>query len=702
MSTESFVGELNPQQREALSHTEGPLLILAGAGSGKTRVITHKFAYLVREKGFSPSSILTVTFTNKAADEMKERISSLLPDGLNRCWIGTFHSQCNRILRNEISVLGYRPSFVIYDEGDRYSLLKHILKELKIYEALYRGVASRISALKSTLVGPDEFLSSGDGFGFDEKLAKVYVRYQDELKRCNALDFDDLIMLTVRIFSEYPDILQKYHDKFTYILVDEFQDTNHAQYRLVKLLASLNRNISVVGDDDQSIYRFRGAEIENILNFEKDFDEARLIKLEQNYRNTQNILDVSGSVIARNLARKDKTLWTERGNGDSIGYFWLSSEEEEAKYVAEIIQKTYLKGSYDYGDIAVLYRTNMQSRAIEEALRKERIKYRVIGGVSFYERKEVKDVIAYLRLAVNRHDNVSLRRVINTPSRGIGVATLNKIEQESKKKDISLYEAINGLCSSKACSQGVLVRLASFIKLLDKISDLSRSSASEAIKAVIEHTGYADGLDEERVQNIAELIASAGERDLSEFLDGISLITKLDESASDNSVSLMTLHMAKGLEFPVVFIVGLEEGLIPYFKSFDSEDELCEERRLLYVGMTRAKDLLYLTGAGRRRVFAKLQEQEASRFLKDVPRECCQWIEKKSSAGDSKKIVGKKENAVASRVPYKSGCRVRHPKWGVGVVRDCYGDGDDGKVCVNFPSIGVKKLLLKFANLERV
>ncbi len=704
MSTDTLLGCLNPQQKEALLHTEGPVLVIAGAGSGKTRLITHKYAYLTKKKHYSPSSIFTVTFTNKAADEMKRRVCALLSKDLGNCWIGTFHSQCNRILREEIKVLGYKPEFVIYDETDQHSLIRHILRELNIYEALYKGVTSRISALKASMITPEEFLASGDGFGFDEKLAKVYIRYQDELKKCNALDFDDLIMLTVKIFQDYPEILEKYQNRFKYILVDEFQDTNYAQYMLIKLLASAHRNISAVGDDDQSIYKFRGAEVKNINRFEEDFPEVKVIKLEQNYRSTQNILDVSGSVISRNPTRKKKTLWTERGRGEKVHFYWLPNEEDEAKYVAKVIREIYLKGEHSYGDIAVLYRINLQSRAIEEALRRERIPYRVVGGLGFYERKEVKDIIAYLRLVINPHDNVSLRRIINTPPRGIGAATINKIEQESKKKGISLYDAIRQICSGKSSSQGVVERLKGFVALLDELSGMRKQSPPETIRAIVELTGYAEGLPEERLQNIAELMASAEGSSLKDFLDTVSLITRLDDALPGDRVSLMTLHTAKGLEFPVVFIVGLEEGLIPYFKSFDSEEELCEERRLFYVGMTRAKDMLFLSGARKRRVFSKLQEQEPSRFLRDIPRDCCRWIEKaicRHTSVEKKQDNGNKK-PVSVALPYKTGCRVKHPKWGVGVVRDCYGEGDDMKVCVNFPGVGIKRLALKFAHLERI
>ncbi|GMT46935.1 MAG: DNA helicase [bacterium] len=706
MSKEELQNGLNPQQREALLHTDGPLLVLAGAGSGKTRVITHKYALLIKEKKIPPSSIFTVTFTNKAANEMKERISSLISEDLKGCWIGTFHSQCNRILRSDITALGYRPEFVIYDESDRHSLIRHILRELKIYEALYRGVASRISSLKASMVTPEEFLSSGDGFGFDEKLAKVYIRFQDELRRCNALDFDDLIMLTVRLFQEHPDVLRKYTEKFAYILVDEFQDTNRAQYQLVKLLASGHSNIFAVGDDDQSIYRFRGAEVKNILNLEKDFPGVKVVKLEQNYRSTQNILDVSGAIISKNPRRKAKNLWTDRGRGEKVFFYWLPVEEDEAKYVVRTIKDIYLKGVYNYRDMAVLYRINLQSRVIEEALRREGIPYRVVGGMSFYERKEVKDIIAYLRLCVNHHDNVSLRRIINTPHRGIGSATLNKIEQESKRRGISLFEAIRRICKAKSSSRAVIDKLDVFVKLVNGMSGLKDSAASEAIKSVVELTSYAEELEEQRIQNLTELMVSAEGSSIDEFLDRVSLVTRLDESMPGDAISLMTLHTAKGLEFPVVFIVGIEEGLIPYFKSADNEEEVHEERRLFYVGMTRAKDILCLTGARRRRIFSKRQEQEPSRFLKDIPREHCHWVEKaacKRVSGNGVKDKGFARNkVVVYAFPYKTGCRVRHPKWGIGVVRDCYGKGEDLKVCVNFPGIGIKRLALKFAQLERI
>ncbi|NTU42815.1 MAG: UvrD-helicase domain-containing protein, partial [Nitrospirales bacterium] len=595
MAKEVTLEDVNPQQKEAILHSDGPLMVLAGAGSGKTRVITYKFGHLVKKNKLNPSSVFAVTFTNKAANEMKERIGHLLDKDLKASWIGTFHSQCNRILRREIKALGYGSDFSIYDDDDQCNLIRHILKDLKIYEALYRGVTSRISMLKSSLISPEKFLSQGDGFTFDEKLGRVYLKYQDELKRCNALDFDDLIMLTAKLFEEHPDILQKYHNAFEYVLVDEFQDTNQSQYRLLQLLASAKNNLCVVGDDDQSIYRFRGADVSNILNFERDYPEATVIKLEQNYRSTQNILDASGAVIAMNPHRKPKKLWTDRGTGEKVFYCRLNSEEEEAKYVARNIKDLYLKGDYEYKDFAILYRINLQARAMEDALREEGIPYHVVSGVSFYNRREIKDVLSYMRVAVNPDDNVSLRRIINSPPRGIGASTLAKMEQEAKKNSTSVFAAMKLMIKSNMLSSALKERVSDFVRTIDDISSRSYKSAAEMLRAVVEKTGYAEGLEEERNQNVLELISSAENLSVKEFSDRVSLASITEEGVKTASVSLMTLHSAKGLEFPVVFISGLEEGILPYFKAMDNTHELHEERRLFYVGMTRARSILFFT-----------------------------------------------------------------------------------------------------------
>lgn len=694
--SKNLVAELNPQQKEAVNHPGGPLLIIAGAGSGKTKVITHRFASLSRKLPLS--SILTVTFTNKAAEEMKERIGVLLQKEVKQCWIGTFHSQCLKVLRREIKNIGYSNEFSILDDEDQLSLIRHILKELNLYEALYKGVLSKISNLKSAMIYPQEFLSKSDGFSFEERLAKVYLRYQDELRKSNALDFDDLINLTIRLFEEQPKILKKYQVLFEHILVDEFQDTNLAQYKLLKLFAEGHKNICVVGDDDQSIYRFRGADVSNILSFEKDYEEAKIIKLEQSYRCSQNILDVSGGIISKNQKRRPKKLWTDKGAGEVVCYYWLNSEEEEAKHIARAIRELYLKNSYSYPDFAILYRVSTQSRAIEDYLQSEAIPYRVFGGVGFYQRKEIKDITAYIKVIVNKNDNVSLRRIINTPQRGIGASTISKLEQYGKKKGLSLFAAAKGLLRANGIVSSMKEKLEAFVGLIDKLSERDYRDSAELIRAILENTGYMNDIQEDRAENVEEFISSASGKDVLDFVDKLALTTHMDEAGSKGVVSLITLHSAKGLEFPVVFITGLEEGLLPYFKA-KTPEELAEERRLLYVGMTRARDLLCLTGARKRRLFSKIKEQKPSRFLLDLPKNCCTIVEKIPHGGKS---VPEPQKVLPIRPPYIVGSRVKHPTWGIGVVRDCHGEGDDAKVVVNFPNVGVKKLSIKFANLEKM
>ncbi len=703
MAKEVLLEDANPQQKEAILHAKGPLLVLAGAGSGKTKVITCKFAYLVKKKKHSPSSIFAVTFTNKASDEMKERICQSLESDIKNAWIGTFHSQCNKILRKEIKALGYKPDFSVYDEDDQCNLVRHILKELNIYEALYKGVASRISILKASLISPEEFLSQGDGFSFDEKLGRVYLKYQDELKRCNALDFDDLTMLTVRLFEENPDILKRYTELFPYILVDEFQDTNPAQYRLLRLLSSTHKNICTVGDDDQSICKSRGADAGNILNFEKDFPEARVIRLEQSYRSTQNILDVSGAVISKNPRRKPKRLWTDKGCGEKVFYCRFNTEDEEARYVARTVKDIYLKNNYEYDDFAILYRINLQARAIEDSLREEDIPYHVISGTSFYYRREIKDLTSYMRLALNHNDNVSLRRIINSPPRGIGASTITKIEQEARKNSISLLAAMNIMLKSNNAAPSLKEKLNDFARIISCISSASYKTAADMLKDIVERTGYIEDIEEERLQNIMELIASADNISARDFIERISLAPPTGSDAPRKSaVSLMTLHSAKGLEFPVVFIVGLEEGILPYFKAMEEQAEMQEERRLFYVGMTRAKDILCLNGVKKRRLYSKVQEQEPSRFLSDIPKNCCQWVEK---AVPQKPVTALKPTGLPPKKPlqaYIIGSKVKHPAWGIGIVRDCCEDGGDTKVTVNFPSVGLKRLSVRHAQLERI
>ncbi len=694
--SKNLTSELNPGQKEAVLHTKGPLMVLAGAGSGKTRIITCRFANLVKKA--SPCSVLAVTYTNRAADEMRSGIAGQVGKDLKQCWIGTFHSQCVRILRKEISALGYSPDFSIYGDEDQLNLIRHILKDLNLYEALYKGVLSKISNLKSSLIEPKEFVAKSDGFGFEERLAKVYMRYQDELRKSNALDFDDLVMLVIKLFENEPAVLDRYRKMFEHILVDELQDTNPAQYKLLKLLARPQGNICVAGDDDQSICRLRGGELNNMLNFENDFPGAKVIRLDQSYRCTQKILDVSGGIVSKNSKRMGKDLQAKNGQGEDICFFWLNSEEEEARHIARMIREFFLKNTYGYGDFAVLYRINSQSRALEDRFQSEGIPFKVMGGVSFYQRKEIKDLAGYLKLVVNKDDNVALRRIINCPPRGIGASTLSKVEQNAKKKSLSLYASIKGLLKANGLMVTMKEKLESFISLMEGLSSRRYKDAAELLKAIVESTGYMTDLDEPRAENVKEFIASAAGKDVKEFADKLSLASGSEESSAEGHVRLITLHCAKGLEFPVVFVAGMEEGLLPYFKA-KAPEELAEERRLLYVGMTRARDILILTGARKRRLFDKLKEQKPSRFLQDIPKSCYKTIEKAPPQAARKEEVFRPAPAP---LPYVTGTRVKHSKWGVGIVRDCYGEGDDAKVTVNFPSIGLKKLNLKFAHLEKI
>lgn len=678
---------LNPSQRRAVEQTEGPLLVLAGAGSGKTRVITYRIAHLIHNKGASPAGILAVTFTNKAAEEMKERILRLQkPDtrplegaksqnsnppqppfskgGLGGLWIGTFHSICLRLLRRHSQIIGYRKDFSVYDKSDQKELVKECIKELNINEDLYSAssISGRISYLKSRLVTPAEFSKISKDFGMDDKILKVYMIYQDKLFRNNAMDFDDLIMRCVEIFERDPEILSIYQEQFKYILVDEYQDTNPSQYKLIRLLADKNMNLCVVGDDDQSIYRFRGAELQNILSFEKDFPSVMVIRLEQNYRSTGSILHIAGRLIEKNTGRKEKRLWTENPAGEPVVYNRLSDEKDEAEYVARCI-KSMIRDGRIPGDFAILYRTNAQSRVIEDALRETTIPYVIIGGVRFYERREVKDILAYIKVSLRPEDNVSLRRIINVPLRGIGAATLKGLEGFSNNYGISLYEGAVKMSTanppSSPFSKGAglpLLRsiatgrggLSKFVTLIEKLKVLVRElSPLEFVKRIFEVTGYIEAIKrdedaENRIENVMELLSAVQryeermpEMGIEGFMDEVSLLSDVDVnsdlrpsqaqgdrgSGAKNMVSLMTLHSAKGLEFPVVFITGLEERMIPHIRALESWEEIEEERRLCYVGITRAKEMLYLTSAYRRNLFGKSQECKESRFLREIKKE---------------------------------------------------------------------------------
>jgi len=694
-----MLNDLNPRQREAVLHREGPLLILAGAGSGKTKVISHRFAYLTSALKVPATSILTMTFTNKAAMEMRERIERLTNKTHKGLWVGTFHALSGRLLRRDIERLGFGRDFVIYDEDDSRSLIRFILKEFKMHEALYKGIAGRISSLKASLIGPQEFLANEDSFDFDEKFVRVYVRYQDKLKENNALDFDDLIMQAVRLFEMYPEVLKRYHKEFSYIMIDEFQDTNKAQYRLSRLLAEGHRNICVVGDDDQSIYRFRGANMGNIMAFEGDFPGCRVIRLEQNYRSTQTILKGASSVIAQNPERKTKRLWTERDKGEKIYCCITDDENKEALYIAKSIRELYLKGRYPYGDFAVLYRTNSQSRALEEAMRVYGIPYRVIGGVGFYQRREIKDIVSYLKVINNPADSVSLKRIINSPPRGVGDATIARIEDEAKKKDRGLFETMRYVVNSNA-HPTLKEKIRDFVKTMEELIASRQTPLRRLLWLILEKTEYLKWAGEERSENILEFINSSEGKDLQGLIDTVSLFTGIDEPHGGESVSLMTLHSVKGLEFPVVFITGVEEGLLPHFHATCNPEELYEERRLFYVGITRAKDLVFLSGARKRKTYASPQERRLSRFLSEIPQEYCHYIERVSLPPSGTVCMDVKGVGPSHPSPFVTGVRVKHPKWGIGVVRDSYGKTDDIKVMVNFPSVGIKRLLLKSANLE--
>ena len=625
---------LNPPQKEAVLHGEGPLLILAGAGSGKTRVIVHRIAYLIKERGVQPWQILAVTFTNKAAGEMRERVEKLLGGG-ELPLISTFHSACARILRREIHLLGYDSNFAIYDDKDAEKLLKEIVAGLNLDEKRFpaRMFAAAIDDCKNGGLAPAD-VPGGDYMG--EKIAAVYAAYQERLKKCNALDFGDLLMLTVRLFEEHPEALARYRERYRWILVDEYQDTNPIQYRLVRLLAGERRNLCVVGDDDQSIYRWRGADIRNILEFEKDFPGVKVVKLEQNYRSTSTILAAAGSVVAKNRGRKRKTLWTENPAGDKVVYRRLSDEREEARVICREIERFVRQGGALSG-AAVFYRTNAQSRVIEDAMVADGIPYHMVGGMRFYERLEIKDILAYLKVLVNPADEIAIKRIINTPPRGIGHATVDKIAEQAALKGILFHEALREAAGSGLLARGPQGKIAGFVELLERFRALAEAvPLAELAARVIEETGYAAKLKEERSEesadrlaNLQELLSAlqefertSEERTLAAFLEQVALISDLERGEKRaESATLMTLHAAKGLEFPLVFMIGMEERLFPHVRSLEDPEQMEEERRLCYVGMTRARERLYLTNARRRRIFGQEQCNPPSRFIADIPQE---------------------------------------------------------------------------------
>lgn len=720
-----ILAELNPAQREAVEAIDGPVLILAGPGSGKTKVITHRVAYLIKVCGISPHRIMAVTFTNKAAREMGERLNRLIGSLVGDLTIGTFHAICARILRQDGKAIGVDPRFVIYDEEDQLGLIKQAIEDIGLDPRQYapRAFASAISAAKSRTIAPKEYLRRTRSY-FEEVAGRVYERYQQLLEESSALDFDDLLMKTVQLFRESPKTLQKYQSRYLHILVDEFQDTNLVQYELIKQLGGERRNICVVGDPDQSIYSWRFADLRNILSFEKDFPKAKLVLLEQNYRSTKLILETASHVISANQQRKPKRLWTDNELGEQVNVVETYTEQEEAQFVVSEVERLVREGKAKLADFAVMYRTNAQSRALEEAFIRYGIPYKLVAATRFYQRREVKDIIAYFRVIQNPHDNVSLQRIINVPGRGIGQTSQNQLLGWARSRGVSLYEALRALSGEgkeqpPSLSPRVRRSLADFLSLLeDFIRSAKEVNLLDLFDLVVEKTGYKEYLlagddGEERWENVLELRTVAGDyremkpgEGLTSFLEGVTLVSDVDGlDESKEAVTLVTLHQAKGLEFPIVFIVGMEEGILPHFKSLDDPEQLEEERRLCYVGITRAKRMLYLVYAFRRNRMGGNMVSMPSRFLKDIPPHLIAprylW------QGEEPRVIAtyswNRVMTPGSSLPeLKPGDHVQHPQFGEGVVVSCQPVKDDKEVVVAFGSgVGVKKLLLSFAKLEK-
>ncbi|MDF9297339.1 DNA helicase PcrA [Geobacillus stearothermophilus] len=720
--SEQLLAHLNKEQQEAVRTTEGPLLIMAGAGSGKTRVLTHRIAYLMAEKQVAPWNILAITFTNKAAREMRERVQSLLGGAAEDVWISTFHSMCVRILRRDIDRIGINRNFSILDPTDQLSVMKTILKEKNIDPKKFepRTILGTISAAKNELLPPEQFAKRASTY-YEKVVSDVYQEYQQRLLRNHSLDFDDLIMTTIQLFDRVPDVLHYYQYKFQYIHIDEYQDTNRAQYTLVKKLAERFQNICAVGDADQSIYRWRGADIQNILSFERDYPNAKVILLEQNYRSTKRILQAANEVIEHNVNRKPKRLWTENPEGKPILYYEAMNEADEAQFVAGRIREAVERGKRRYRDFAVLYRTNAQSRVMEEMLLKANIPYQIVGGLKFYDRKEIKDILAYLRVIANPDDDLSLLRIINVPKRGIGASTIDKLVRYAAEHELSLFEALGELemigLGAKAAGA-----LAAFRSQLEQWTQLQEYvSVTELVEEVLDKSGYREMLKAERtieaqsrLENLDEFLSVtkhfenvSDDKSLIAFLTDLALISDLDElngteqAAEGDAVMLMTLHAAKGLEFPVVFLIGMEEGIFPHNRSLEDDDEMEEERRLAYVGITRAEEELVLTSAQMRTLFGNIQMNPPSRFLNEIPAHLLETASRRQ-AGASRPAVSRPQasGAVGS---WKVGDRANHRKWGIGTVVSVRGGGDDQELDIAFPSpIGIKRLLAKFAPIEKV
>ncbi len=731
-----YLKGLIDKQREAVEFGDGPLLILAGAGSGKTRVLTHRIAYLIEKRGIFPGNILAITFTNKAADEMKERVSNLLENNVEDIWMGTFHSICVRILRRDIDKIGYDRSFSIYDRDDHVTLMKECIKELNINKDMYkeRSVLAKISDLKDKMIDPDTYINQNYSDFFSRNVGELYALYEKKLKAYNALDFDDLILKTIELFNKSPEVLDYYQRKFKYVFVDEYQDTNRSQYELIKLITGRYKNICVVGDPDQSIYKFRGADISNILNFEKDFENATTILLEQNYRSTKNILGVANHVIKNNLERKEKNLWTDNEEGQKVVVESLLDEKEEARFVASKIMELMEKG-YGLGDMAILYRTNAQSRIFEEIFVRNSIPYKIVGGLRFYDRKEIKDIMAYLKVIQNPADNVSLKRIINVPKRGIGPATVNKIEEYATEKDQSMYSVMENIDEAGILSAGPRKKVKDFVHMIEGFREMSQNlGVDEFIDKLVNGVGYIEELEKEggieaesRLQNIKEFISVAVDFEvknpngsLEDFLATISLLSDVDKTEDKaNSVTLLTVHSAKGLEFPVVFLVGMEEGLFPISRALDSESELEEERRLCYVAITRAEELLFVTYSKIRTIYGRTNYSLPSRFLDEMPRkfiESSTLKERKRSVASqgftspretfiqvvdyTRRPKERAANTMAHAGDISIGTKVSHKKWGIGTIVQIKDKDDDKELVVAFDKVGLKRLLLSLAPIE--
>ena len=743
----SIYDTLNEQQKEAVLHTEGPLLILAGAGSGKTRVLTHRIAYLIEEKGINPWNILAITFTNKAAGEMRERVDNLVGFGSESIWVSTFHSMCVRILRRHIDLLGFDTNFTIYDTDDQKTLMKDICKLLQIDTKLFRerSLLAAISQAKNELVTPEEFRIQAQGDFSRQKIASVYEEYEKQMRANNALDFDDLLVKAVQLFQSQADVLDYYQERFRYIMVDEYQDTNTVQFELVRLLSAKYRNLCVVGDDDQSIYKFRGANIRNILDFEQVFPDAKVIKLEQNYRSTSNILNAANAVIRHNHGRKDKTLWTDNGEGDKINVRQFDTAFDEAEYIVGDIRERVESGKAAYNDHAILYRTNAQSRMFEEKFVTANIPYKIVGGINFYDRREIKDLLAYLKTIDNGRDDLAVRRIINVPKRGIGLTSINRVQEYASGREIGFYEALRAVDLIPNIGRGAS-KLESFVALIEHFkTDAKELTISELMQEILEETGYIESLKEEgseeaesRIENIDELISkitayeeTCEDRDepatLNGFLEEVALVADIDSlDESNDYVVLMTLHSAKGLEFPHVYLAGMEDGIFPSYMTITADDpeEVEEERRLCYVGITRAEEELTLTCARRRMIRGETQYNKMSRFLKEIPMELLSTgaVFQKPEPEEERKPSAYQQARQAFRAKafvqpgaarsfgspkgegpgYQVGDRVRHVKFGEGTVTAMVEGGRDYEVTVDFDGPGTKKMFAAFAKLQKI